>query len=109
MAEDDEQVEDIEMIINDDKKLESIIKEEINDDFSMNNEKPIPRSLETTANKTKSDANLSVHKPKIKYQMSMTPSLNSKLKYEGLIKERKILPTKKYNSAEVEYGKEYQA
>ena len=95
MEDDNEQREDIEMIINDDKKLESIIKEEINDNVSISNEKPIPRSLETTANKTKSDPNLSVHKPKIKHQVSMTPSLNSKLKYEGLIKEQKILSTKK--------------
>ena len=94
MEDDEEQKEDIEMIINDDKKLESIIKEEINDDVSMSNEKPIPKSLETTANKTKSDTNLSVHKPKIKHQMSMTPSLNSNLKYKELIKERKVLPSK---------------
>jgi hypothetical protein len=63
--------QDIEMIVNNDQIMQSIIKEE-ND--------PAQQIAYKQSSVSKSDTKLSVHKPNIKHLAPMTPSLSSKLK-----------------------------
>jgi hypothetical protein len=93
--------EDIEMIVNDDSKMEKIIKQEVRPDVKMQDQEKEKeknlKPLKPISEKTKSEPVLSSHKPKIRGMAPMTPSLSTKLKVD-MSMEKKKSPTKNHTA-----------
>lgn len=101
----DDNKADIDMIVNDDKMMESIIKEEVNKDIKMITEPPKLKVSETCISvPIKEEGKMSIQKSKIKHIAPITPSVSHKMKAESLSAQKPSLI--KNNTAPVEIKKD---